>query len=62
VVDAGTASKQALVRSLVPGAFRTFSNGRVLMQVGAFSNQAKANEMLQMVTSKGLRGTIEQIQ
>lgn len=62
VVDAGTASKQDLVRSLVPGAFRTFSNGRVLMQVGAFSNQAKANEMLQMVTSKGLRGTIEQIQ
>jgi len=28
----------------------------------SFSNQAKANEMLQMVTSKGLRGTIEQIQ
>jgi cell division septation protein DedD len=62
VVDAGTASKQALVRSLVPGAFRTFSNGRVLMQVGAFNNQAKADEMLQLVTSKGLRGTIEPIQ
>lgn len=62
VVDAGTASKQDLVRSLVPGAFRTFSNGKMLMQVGAFSNQAKANEMLQMVTSKGFRGAIEQIQ
>lgn len=62
VVEAGTESKQALVRSLVPGAFRTFSNGQVFMQVGAFSERTKADEMLQMVTSKGLRGALEQIQ
>jgi hypothetical protein len=62
VVDAGTASKQALVRSLVPGAFRTFSNGRVFMQVGAYKDRAEADEMLQFVNSKGLRGTMEQIQ
>lgn len=61
VVEAENASKQAFVRSLVPGAFRTFSNGRVFMQVGAFTNQAKADEMLQMVTSKGLRAAIEQM-
>ncbi len=61
VVEAGTASKQNAVRSLVPGAFRTFSNGRVFMQVGAFSDRLKADEMLQMVNSKGLRGTIEQM-
>lgn len=61
VVEAGTTSKQDAVRSLVPGAFRTFSNGRVFMQVGAFSDRLKADEMLQMVNSKGLRGTIEQM-
>lgn len=61
VVEAENASKQAFVRSIVPGAFRTFSNGRVFMQVGAFSNRAKADEMLQMVRSKGLRAAVEQM-
>lgn len=61
VVEAGTQSRQAFVRSLVPGAFRTFSNGQMLMQVGAFSDRAKADEMLQMVTGKGLRATLEQM-
>lgn len=61
VVDAATASKQAFVRSLVPGAFRTFSNGQVFMQVGAFSDQSEADEMLQFVKSKGLRGIMEQL-
>lgn len=61
VVEAATQSRQAFVRSLVPGAFRTFSNGQMLMQVGAFSDRAKADEMLQMVTDKGLRATLEQM-
>ena len=61
VVEAGTQSRQAFVRSLVPGAFRTFSNGQMLMQVGAFSDRAKADEMLQMVTGKGLKATLEQM-
>jgi parallel beta-helix repeat protein len=61
VVDAATASKQAFVRSLVPGAFRTFSNGQVFMQVGAFSDRSEADEMLQFVKSNGLRGTMEQL-
>jgi hypothetical protein len=61
VVEAENASKQAFVRSIVPGAFRTFSNGRVFMQVGAFTNRAKADEMLQTVRSKGLRAEIEQM-
>ena len=61
VVEAESASKQAFVRSVVPGAFRTFANGRVLMQVGAFGERAKADEMLQLVKSKGLRAAIEQL-
>lgn len=61
VVEAPTATKQEKVRSIVPGAFRTSSKGKVLMQLGAFSDRAKAAELLQMVKSKGLKATIEQI-
>jgi parallel beta-helix repeat protein len=61
VVEAASASKQALVRSLVPGAFRTFSKGRVLMQAGAFSDRAKADQIRRMLNSKGLRATIQQL-
>ena len=60
VVEAHSDSEQNQVRSLVPGAFRTFSNGRVLMQVGAFSDRAKADEIRRLLSSKGLRATIEQ--
>ena len=31
------------------------------MQVGAFGERAKADEMLQLVKSKGLRAAIEQL-
>lgn len=61
VVEADNASKQAKVRSLVPGAFRTFSQGKVYMQVGAFSDRAKADEIMQTLTSNGLKGVIEQL-
>ena len=60
VVEAHSDKEQSQVRSLVPGAFRTFSNGRVLMQVGAFSDRAKADEIQRLLSSKGLRATIEQ--
>lgn len=61
VVAADSKSQQDQVRSLVPGAFRTFNNGKVLMQVGAFSDRAKAEEMQQYLTSQGVQGTIEQL-
>ena len=61
VVAADSPSQQNKVRSLVPGAFRTFNNGKVLMQVGAFSDRAKAIEMQQYLDGKGVAGTIEQL-
>jgi len=61
VVAADSKSQQDQVRSLVPGAFRTFNNGKVLMQVGAFSDRAKAVEMQQYLSSQGLEGNIEQL-
>jgi len=61
IVEAENKSKQDLVRSLVPGAFRMFANGKVFMQVGAFGDRANANEVLQLLNSRGLKGTVEQI-
>ncbi len=61
VVEAETQTKQALVRSLVPGAFRTLSNGKVIMQAGAFSDRASADEILQLLTGNGLKAAIEQL-
>jgi parallel beta-helix repeat protein len=61
VVEAENKSQQDLVRSLVPGAFRTFANGKVFMQVGAFGDRANADEVLQLLNTRGLKGTVEQI-
>jgi len=61
VVEARSQRQQARVRSLVPGAFRTVSKGRVSMQAGAFSDRVKANEVLQILKSKGLKAVIEHL-
>lgn len=61
IVEADSKSKQDMVRSIVPGAFRTFSNGKVFMQVGAFGDRVNANEVLQLLNNRGLKGTVEQI-
>ena len=59
VVEAASFTQQALVRSLVPGAFRTVSNGKAILQAGAFSDRAKAEEILQLLTKNGLQAAIE---
>ncbi|TAD95372.1 MAG: DUF1565 domain-containing protein [Oscillatoriales cyanobacterium] len=61
VVDAQSQSDIARMQSLVPDAFRTFSNGRAVMQAGAFREQEKAEELLQMLTANGLNARIEEI-
>ncbi len=61
VVEAENESLQAKVRSLVPGAFRIFANGRAIMQAGAFSDRAEADEVLQLLTSNGFKAAIEQL-
>lgn len=59
VVEAQNSRQEALVRSLAPDAFRTRSNGRTVMQAGAFSTRDRALEMQQMLNSKGLAAAIE---
>ena len=59
VVEAISDREQAQVKAIVPGAFTVSSRGRALMQAGAFGEQAKANELLQILTSQGLKASIE---
>lgn len=61
IVEAANKSQQDRVRSVIPGAFRTFSNGKVFMQVGAFGDRVNAEEVVQILNSRGLKGTVEQI-
>ncbi len=61
VVEAGNENTQAKVRSLIPGAFRIFARGRVFMQAGAYSDRAKADEVLQLLTGNGLKAQVEEI-
>ncbi len=60
VVEALSEGEQAQVRAIVPGAFTVSLKGRTLLQAGAFGDQAKANELLQTLASRGLKASIEQ--
>lgn len=62
VVEAESERDQAQVRSLVPGAFRTSVNGRVVMQAGAYSDRANADETAQFLNSSGLRAVVQSIE
>ncbi|MFB2837148.1 DUF1565 domain-containing protein [Floridanema evergladense] len=61
VVEVRTLEEQKRLLSLVPSAFRTISEGKVVMQVGAFSDRTQAEEMLEKINSNDLLGTIEEI-
>jgi parallel beta-helix repeat protein len=56
VVDMADADR---LRSLVPGAFAVISNGRQVMQAGAFGDTTKANQLLSTLMSQGIRATVE---
>lgn len=61
VVEAETPPIQEKVRSLVPGSFRVFKNGKTIMQAGAFSDRAKADEVVQLLTSNGLKAKVQKM-
>jgi len=61
VVDTDRPGDRQKMQSLVPGAFRSFSRGRSVMQAGAFREREKAEELLQMLTLNGLSARIEEI-
>ncbi|MEG4573776.1 DUF1565 domain-containing protein [Microcoleus sp. N3A4] len=61
VVDANSSGDRQKMKSLVPGAFRSFSSGRPVMQAGAFREREKAEELVQMLSANGLNARIEDI-
>jgi len=61
VVDAESSGDRQKMLSLVPDAFRTFTNGRSVMQAGAFREREQAEELLQILTTNGLNARIEDI-
>ncbi|MGA9379515.1 MAG: DUF1565 domain-containing protein [Phormidium sp.] len=61
VVEVRTVQEQTRLLSLVPGAIRTISDGKVVMQVGAFSDRSQADAMLEKINRNGLLGAIEEI-
>ncbi|MEG3996540.1 DUF1565 domain-containing protein [Microcoleus sp. SVA1B1] len=61
VVDANSSGDRQKMKSLVPGAFRTFASGRSVMQAGAFREREKAEELVQMLSANGLNARIEDI-
>ncbi len=61
VVDAESSGDRQKMLSLVPDAFRTFSNGRSVIQAGAFRDREQAEELLQILTANGLNARIEDI-
>ena len=56
VVEMADADK---LRSIVPGAFPVVSNGRQVMQAGAFGDSTKASQLMSSLTSQGIRVTTE---
>ncbi|MBE9180743.1 DUF1565 domain-containing protein [Oculatella sp. LEGE 06141] len=62
VVEAENEGMQAQVRSLIPGAFRTYANGRLVMQAGAYSDRANAEDAARMLNNSGLRAIVQSVE
>ncbi|MBD2089130.1 DUF1565 domain-containing protein [Microcoleus sp. FACHB-1515] len=62
VVEASSDRDQAALRSIVPGAFRVSMNGRTVMQTGAYSDRANADEAAQQLSNQGFRASVQAIE
>ena len=55
-------SQQAQLRTTFPNAFRTSIKGRSLMQIGAFSDRTKADQLMQTLSSQGVQAIVEMVE
>ncbi|MBW4579723.1 MAG: DUF1565 domain-containing protein [Tildeniella nuda ZEHNDER 1965/U140] len=55
-------SKQAQLRTTFPNAFRTSIKGRSLVQVGAFGDRTKADQLMQTLSSQGVQAMVETLE
>lgn len=60
-VDAPNAGIQSRVRDLVPEAFRTILNGRVVMQVGVFTDWDNADQIVEMLSRNGITAEVQNL-
>ena len=58
VVPATSTAMTQRIRKIVPDAFRLSRSGRTVMQVGAYSESATANQLVQKLAQSGLRAEI----
>ena len=62
VVAPADDSQQAQLRANFPNAFRTSVKGRTLMQVGAFGDRTKADQLMQTLSSQGVQAMVETLE
>ncbi len=61
VVAAGSQQDEELVKFIAPGAFHTVWHSQEVMQVGVFTSRYNADNMLKLLSGKGLRAMVEPI-
>lgn len=61
VVDLVDAAQMEQVRSLMPQAFQISDQGQMVMQVGAFGDRDRANQLVETLVSQGLRAKVERL-
>lgn len=61
IVLAESEQDAAAVKSLIPDAFEVSSQGRMVLQAGAFGDRTKADQLLEALTGQGLQAAIEQL-
>ncbi|HEY9763663.1 MAG TPA: DUF1565 domain-containing protein [Trichocoleus sp.] len=61
-VNAPDEATQTRVKTAVPDAFRVRFNGQVMMQAGAFSDQATADAIANNLTQQGLEARVEYVE
>ncbi len=58
-VNAADTERQSQVKSIVPDAFRSSYRGQSVLQVGAFQERSKADEMVNLLRSRGIDSILD---
>jgi hypothetical protein len=62
IANPNTEMQQAQLQGEFPNAFPILSKGRRVLQLGAFSDRAKADQLVQTLTSQGVVATLETVE
>ncbi len=62
VVETSDNAQASQIKALVPAAFSTSFRGKAAMQVGAFGDRDKADQLVQSLLNQGLQAVVEPMQ